>query len=354
MPRKRRREPFFREARGQYYVIIGKKEYALGPDKDAAWKEYHRLMSAETTTVAEKITFREVVDRFLAWTKANPDRSRRTWELYNGFFQTILRGLPAGLLVADLKVHHVTKLLEDNASRWPSGSSKRVACTAIKAAINWAHRQEIIAVQPLAGMEMPVSAPRELWYEDDEWQAILESVPGPAFRDLLTIMRETGCRPFEAKGVTKANFEPRERRWLFKRKDSKGKRYNRRVLLSDVAFDMTQKAALKYPTGPIFRNERGEPWTKSMLAARTNTVERRTGIKLIPYAIRHTFAAQALRNGVDALYVAELMGHRDLTMVARVYGHIGSNAPDMHKRLKQALAPASSVVAPSADVQVAG
>jgi integrase len=39
------------------------------------------------------------------------------------------------------------------------------------------------------------------------------------------------------------------------------------------------------------------------------------------YALRHSWATNALKRGVDPLTVAILMGHQDPSMLARVYQH---------------------------------
>jgi integrase len=43
------------------------------------------------------------------------------------------------------------------------------------------------------------------------------------------------------------------------------------------------------------------------------------------YALRHTWATNALRKGVDSLTVAILMGHKDPSTLARVYQHLSLN-----------------------------
>jgi len=57
------------------------------------------------------------------------------------------------------------------------------------------------------------------------------------------------------------------------------------------------------------------------------------GIKKTAYDMRHGFATRKLVQGDDHLAIAELMGHRDGTMLAKVYAHLDRN--DAH--LKRAL-----------------
>ncbi len=57
----------------------------------------------------------------------------------------------------------------------------------------------------------------------------------------------------------------------------------------------------------------------------------------MPYALRHTFFTEGLANGVDAVVLAELGGHRDLTMVARTYGHLAKKHEFLRASLDKAL-----------------
>jgi integrase len=43
---------------------------------------------------------------------------------------------------------------------------------------------------------------------------------------------------------------------------------------------------------------------------------------LCAYELRHAFGTYGIVRGVDIATLAELMGHRDTTMISRVYGHL--------------------------------
>ena len=65
--------------------------------------------------------------------------------------------------------------------------------------------------------------------------------------------------------MTNKQFDRDNRRWVFERRNSKGKKYNRVQYLSVTAFVLTAKWAMRYPEGPIFRNQDGNPWTAHAL-----------------------------------------------------------------------------------------
>ena len=51
---------------------------------------------------------------------------------------------------------------------------------------------------------------------------------------------------------------------------------------------------------------------------------------------RHSFATQALVNGVGIAHVAELMGHVDTSMVSQHYAHLAGNVQHMREAAKKA------------------
>ncbi|TWT78418.1 site-specific tyrosine recombinase XerC [Posidoniimonas polymericola] len=54
------------------------------------------------------------------------------------------------------------------------------------------------------------------------------------------------------------------------------------------------------------------------------------------YSLRHSWATNALQSGVDPLTAAVLMGHRDPSMLARVYQHLSHNPEHLLKQMKKA------------------
>jgi integrase len=79
------------------------------------------------------------------------------------------------------------------------------------------------------------------------------------------LMRQTGCRPLEARTTEARHFDRKNRCLVFERYESKGhggeKTVERRVVpLTDIAFEICQRQALKYLTGPLLRNTHGTPW----------------------------------------------------------------------------------------------
>jgi integrase len=86
--------------------------------------------------------------------------------------------------------------------------------------------------------------------------------------------------------------------------------------------------------GKLFRNTRSQTWTKYAVCNRMYRLSRATGVKKTAYDMRHGFATRKLVQGHDHLIIAELMGHRDGTMLAKVYANLDWNDAHLKKALE--------------------
>lgn len=334
----RKPEPWlrkFRTGRGKpkrkpcWYVQIDRKQIRLHEDKSEAWRLYHDLMARGD--LCDVSTVGHLLDHYLEWIKRN--RSVRTLECYGSYIGSFLRHVGHSIRVRDLKPRHVTEWLGE--SKW-CGTTKNIAVRSVKGAFAWAAREGIIARSPIAAVRAPEAARRERIITPDEWRRIMDAVPDQEFRDLLTVLRETGCRPHEARVLEARHVQGNC--WVLPRGLSKGKKYCRVVRLNPTAKGIIDRLAEQHPIGPIFRNVGGNPWDRNAIVHRFQRLRKRLdGLDgVTAYAIRHTFATEALTRGVDAASVAVLMGHRDATMVLRVYQHVDQQPEHIRAALLKA------------------
>jgi integrase len=118
--------------------------------------------------------------------------------------------------------------------------------------------------------------------------------------------------------------------------ESKGKRQPRVVYLTSKALEITKRLMAKHPSGPLFRNTDGRPWTPGATNCRFQHVRRKTGKKYSLYALRHSFATHAMMKGVDCITVSTLMGHSDPGTLAKVYQHLAQNPLFLRQQLQKA------------------
>lgn len=145
------------------------------------------------------------------------------------------------------------------------------------------------------------------------------------------------------------HIDPRQRAAVLDLMSSKGHKYKRAIYFPNAVWPIVEKWCKRHPTGPVFRNDDGNRWTNSALSCRLIRLKKHTGFKLMPYALRHIFATDCLVNGVDAVTVAELMGHRDLTMVANVYGHLAKKHEYLRDQLQRGIGQQINFAPPAVD-----
>jgi integrase len=376
-------KPFFRTARQAWFVQVAGKQINLGPDHAAALRRYHELMrqppAAGSAAVAMGVL--ALLDAFLDWCQNH--KAGRTYDWYRGYLESFARTVPADLTADRLKPFHVQQWLDAHPG-WKTG--KRGAVIAVQRAFNWAVRMGLIGENPIRAVEKPKAGRREHVIAPDRFAAILALVRDEEFRDLLTACWETGCRPQEALAVEARHVDLENGCWVFPTEESKGKKRPRVVYLTDAALAITRRLMAARPRGPLFRNTDGLPWSASafnnrfarLRLALGRQLAREAGLmppplrrltkpqrrdpairaahqdavmarrhhiaqlakRLAPryslYTLRHSWCTHALERGVDAVTVAVLMGHRDTTMISRVYSHLMQRRDHLREAVRKA------------------
>jgi integrase len=341
------REPkvYWKKSHRCYYVNLGGKPVRLDPDEGKARDQYHQLMAGKRL-VKPGCRAVELLDAFLEHVKVSC--SAGTY----GFYRRPLKSFAdfiGNRRVSDLKTHDVTNWI-NRCHRVATGKHSKGKPTsdtyrynlirAVKRAFRWAENEDYIDVSPVRKVKLPPPRSRDVYLLPEQWgklvAAIGRSRDGGCLLDIVTILKETGCRPQEARNVESRHFDRAERCWVFPVDESKGKKDSRVVLLNKRAFDVCQRLALKHPTGPLFRNSDDTPWKWRTLGTRLYRLSKNLHFHVCPYAVRHTFATDAIIRGVDLQTIATLMGHVDLRMLSRIYAHLRKRSDHLRAGLQKA------------------
>ena len=333
-------KPFFRPARGLWYVQLGGKQVNLGPDQTAAFKAYHDLMArpdptpaaspaaapaaapAATATLQTRFVV-VVVDEFLDWCQKH--RAPHTYRWYKDRLNSFVQTIPAELTTDQLKPHHVQKWVDGYPVELASGSRRNLIAS-VKRTMHWAEEQGYVDRSPLAHMRKPGCGRKEQVVSAAQYEALLGWTTDQAFKDLLTTTWETGCRPQESLRLQARHVDLGGERWVLPPSESKGKQTPRVVYLTPKALEITKRLMQCHPDGPLFQNADGRQWTPSATNCRFRRASKTVGVKISLYALRHTWINRMLLAGVDAFTVAVLAGHSDPSMLAKHYAHL-SQAP---------------------------
>lgn len=321
--------PWYWAARDGWYATIDGKRHLLAKGKKsrrAADDKFHKLMAARGTTprAGGTITVLELFDRFLSWTGEH--RRPLTYEFYDRhlsrFADHVGRGTPCG----DVRAFHVTEWLADR--KWGQ-STRHGAITAAKRVFRWGKRQGYLETNHLDGLDRPGIARRESILSPQEEADVLAAAPG-LLRDYLIVMHATGCRPSEVAQIEASQVSGGAIMMSSKTTERTGR--NRVIYLTGTAVEVVGRLAAAHPSGPIFRNARGNPWTRHALAHAMGRLRRK-----LKGADWRACTAESFRHGwvTDAKLVlpnsvvAELAGHTSTAMVDRHYGHLSDRKTEL-------------------------
>lgn len=338
--------PWYRKQNDTWYVCRNGRQIPLCKGKDnkaEAEKAYFQVMAREGGLLPEPIslTVAQACDLFLDWCQRH--NAARTYEWYQDYLQDFCDA-HGGLRALQLKPFHVTHWL-DRHKGWGDGS-RRCAITALKRVFNWAENEGLLPANPLRRVRKPPARRRDRILSPKEKADILAAIKDEEFRQFVLAMQETGCRPSEVARVTADDVDLERGVWVLrKHKTQRWTGQPRLVYLTPAMVELTKSLMSRWPEGPLFRGPRsGRPFSRNAIRCRFKRLrEKLPHLKgVISYCYRHSFATEALVNGVPAAIVAELLGHKDLKMLAGHYAHLAQKA----EHLRQAAITATRPVSP--------
>jgi integrase len=226
---------------------------------------------------------------------------------------------------------------DENTRRRRQASANRT-WTTFRAALNQAWRAGKVdsdkawrSVKPFED----VDAARVRWHPVDECERLRNAAQG-AFRILVRAALLTGCRYGALATMKVGDFTVnpvRQRNGTVIRQGSihivvykgRGRPKHVDVSLNDEGTEFFESlTAGRGPAALMLVKDDGSPWGKSDQdrpieeASRNARIEPPTNFN----ALRHSWASQAVMNGVPLMVVAKNMGHSDTRMVEKHYGHL--------------------------------
>ena len=307
-------KPWWREESQCYYATVRGVQHRLDPMKSKATRMLAELVAKPENSLDTESAL-VLIDRFLAWCEKNrPDSYGWYFQFLNPFCEIVRT-----LRVDQVEAHHVEEFIDKDT--WgPSG--KRAAITAIKRAFNWGVKQGLIQRSPVKSVEKPQAGIRETIIDRKTHELIVSKVSKP-FGELLELAWETGARPYELYLLETRHLEVENRRAVFPRAESKGKKKQRVVYYSSTAMEIIKRNMRD--EGAVMRNVDGNPWTIHSINSTFARLQRKIGTRYCLYNWRHSFAHRKLSEGVDSMIVATWLGHSSTQMLERVYAHIHKN-----------------------------
>ena len=211
------------------------------------------------------------------------------------------------------------------ASRRRGATANRVL-TILKAALNDAYHEGRIPINEAWQRVKPfrkVDSARIRYLTDDETRRLVNACPAD-FRSLVIGGLMTGCRYGELAAFVVEDFNV-DSGTLTVRTSKCGK--PRHVALSAEGSEFFTRQCLgKAPDALLFTKASGRKWSAS--DQQRPVTAACISAKIAPitfHGIRHTYASRLAMRGVPLAVIAAQLGHADIRMVEKHYGHLSPN-----------------------------
>ncbi|HSL93937.1 MAG TPA: tyrosine-type recombinase/integrase [Bacillota bacterium] len=236
----------------------------------------------------------------------------------------------------DIRRQHIFDYIDHRLAAGYAPSTINQDLRNFHAFLKFLREQDFLVPQALfhiKGLKQPDRLPRFLTDEqvrrlrDDLEQRVLQASSMRQHRNALLdraafyVLWHGGLRVGEAEELRLDNLDLPNRKLMVR--EGTG-RQDRAVFLTEVAVEAFQAYLTVRGLGPtehVFLH-RNLPASKDLLRNRIKAAGSRTGVKVTPHMLRHTFATQLVNAGCRITSIQKLMGHRQLqaTMVyARVH-----------------------------------
>lgn len=329
---KREPKPYFKKSHQCFYVNLHGKPVRLDADEVKATAAYHALMAGIREVKKDTLVL-ELIAEFLSYSKQV--HAKRTHEWYKENLKSFHQHI-GNLSVGDLRPYHVEQWVRKLYPKTKNPTTIGNALRTVKTVFNRATRLGKLTVNPLAALKIPKSSVRDVYLMPDQYRTLVAAIKDELFREFIEALRETGCRPQELRTVEARHFDRVNGCWVFPKQEAKGGWEERVIRLTPRALAISNKMALKNPDGPMFRNRLGNAWRNQAICLRCNRLSKKLGFHICPYAIRHTFATDAIIRGVDLISIAHMMGHKTLHCLTRIYQHVQRRGDHLYQPLLKA------------------
>ncbi len=203
----------------------------------------------------------------------------------------------------------------------------------VRRVFNWAASQDLVPASPVVGLKPSSETPRVRIYTDDELRAIVKSLAGTRYDDVVRMILATGSRITETMNAEWTDFDFKQALWIIpaeKRKTRKTKPSAHAVPLTQEVVDLLQERRAKLPEGSrwVFPAKRsGSFWKWG--SAEDEAVREKTGVAdLRAHDLRRTMATRIRALGFPRETVDAVLGHREsrLAQTYQVYDNLKEKA----------------------------
>lgn len=324
-----------REIETMLRQLTGKREWELleaavnGPSSVGElydnWSQGPGGLAAMRVRLSD-VDLNQYVDGWQNWAK------RRAFSSTVARYLTQLRTLvPAGEPFP--RSRFTRKANTEALSKLPaSGSTARRYHAAWSSFAKYLVEIEVIEANPLRSVTPPRNNPaKELYLPLADVKRLVDAQREP-YRSLAALREGGGVEISAALGVRKRDVDEKQR--TVHVHGTKNSWRDRPVFVEDWAWPrIAAEAKGKLPDAPLFVEVDGQAATyyRALAAHRAALKALELHTSYTMHDARHSFAVRCIKAGIDPQLIANNLGHRDATMVLRIYGKYRPTAADFRR-----------------------
>lgn len=281
-----------------------------------------------------------------------PNVSMGTFERYMSTYNTHIKD--ADICNKDIKnITQVDIKRMLNSKAHLSQSSLKNIYIVLNGGFTHAINDNIVRINVMNGLQMPKSTYKSKRtidsFTQEEQEKYLKIVSSTQYIELIIVALCTGMRQGELTALkwvnvdlnkniikvveTKRSMRTYDNDGNFEDKivtcDPKTKKSNRVIPISKEISNMLKKLKLKNGASNddfVFISKKNEPIKNDTLSKMHKIFCKKAGVKVINFhGLRHTFATQSIRLGVNVKTLSEILGHSDVSITLNKYVHTDQN-----------------------------
>jgi integrase len=382
MPRVSNGPRYWKTKKGWYACLNNEKiRLTTGPKKATKKEAKERYDAEKASRMAEVAMDRNTVYAVLVSYLKNCENriaigefAESTLQMHRAAIMSF-NELHGNTIIRDLRPQHVTGWLAAmRKERWSAKSKRntkwgdgtaRLARSALRTAFIWAKDEAgIITSHPFDRKGGKVKKEKRHRREpsdnkvaitENEHALLLEIAAKRSnhldFYHLLQFLYATGARPAEMYGAKASEWDEALRAFVIPATPESRGRYklahlgkDRVVYIPPELVPTARELMAKYPEGPIFRTERGSPWSTPAICSRmtilkksANEEARKRGKAEVrkqvgAYAYRHGFVTRWIKEGRDKNHLCLLLDTSE-AMLRQHYNHLFRNTDSLMESL---------------------
>ncbi len=225
-----------------------------------------------------------------------------------------------GLRPADL-----TDWIEDQPG-WKSSSTCRAKANIIQRMMNWAAKERRIKCNPFDGAEPFPEAERRPCLPDENLHELCAAT-ALCFSHALRFLRAAGCRFSDMAKLTKPMIIRDQGIAILGEHKTRAKTKRAKIIpIPEEAMKIIDSVPGE---GLIFKNSRGQPWTRRAFGSRLRRLKKKLGLLKdgigSTHGIRHQWGTTCYLNSGDIKLTSIGLGHKSVAITEKFYVHVDGN-----------------------------